>query len=193
MLLSVLPVGPGLALKSILPFKISLISFLFGHLVLEAEVLFWLLQDEIFTHRYLHSPAGVLLASLIAAPVGLIAGNAFVRLWNKRRTSDTHPLTYIMATTGPFGHWFSAFAGASATLAINAATFFDVQPLTPFRNDNPLLGSVPEFMLDVYAGSLALGGVTAMLASRILLMIPLFKQLIRSRNHPASSSSKTSE
>lgn len=134
--------GPGMAIKAILPEKFSLMVFGWSQIVMDIEPLIQIARGEENWHGVTHNLAGAVLLGVLAAASGKYLVEWGVRLLSlgRRRISIPWRAALLTGWIGSFSH-----------VLIDAFLHRDMQPLWPFWTGNPLLGlSVPWGQVEMF-------------------------------------------
>ena len=123
--------GPGAALHSAAPRKISFLSFCAANVLIDFESLYYLRRGDYPVHRFFHTFVGATIA--IAATVALfllakkcLAKTRFPNLfWWK-------DLVWLPVITG-------AVLGGYSHILLDGIMHRDIHPLAPFSDANPFL------------------------------------------------------
>lgn len=126
--------GPGLALHSLAPKQISLLSFCAVNVLIDLESLYNLVNRRFPVHAFFHTYVGATL--VIVATIGLFC---FARWFAIRiRAPDVggwRELTLRQVCVG-------AMLGGYSHVVLDSVMHRDIQPLVPFDRSNPILGLI---------------------------------------------------
>lgn len=149
-----LHMGPGLALKSVLQARFSLLVFGWAQIVMDLQPLYAMVTGRGALHGITHTYAGATVLAGIAALSGRYLGT-----WGLRRIGETRflPIGWTAATTG-------ALVGTWSHVLLDSLMHFDIQPWAPFAAGNALQHRVPLEALHLFClGSGLAGGLACLL------------------------------
>ncbi|MBK6630616.1 MAG: hypothetical protein IPG33_05970 [Betaproteobacteria bacterium] len=128
--------GPGALIKAAAPRHVSWTTFALanGLIDLEPILLFFLTGEP--AHRFFHTLPGATLAALAAAWPGRIAGEAWLRFWNRQLSPAQAGWLGCPATISSKQAFIGALLGAWSHLALDMAMHVDVTPLARPRNQS---------------------------------------------------------
>jgi membrane-bound metal-dependent hydrolase YbcI (DUF457 family) len=144
--------GLGVLGKAVRPARFSLSAFVMTQVLIDAEVLYFILRNEYPMHRALHSLWGGLLAGLVVA-LGLLV----VRRFLPPAWSSLPLISRDLSTTSLFIG--GIFGGLSHSMLDNIM-HRDVLPLYPFEAQSGLHGIVSADVLHI---GLTLCGIAGIL------------------------------
>lgn len=155
--------GPGAAIHSAAPQRISFIAFCAANVLIDVEPLVYMVTDDPPLHRFFHTYVGALI----------VAAGTLVLFLLAKRIARRLPLPDVLGWRGL--EWPAVAAGALlgtlTHIALDSIMHADIRPLAPFSQANALYALVPIGPLQwacVAAGILgaAVLGVRALLAKR---------------------------
>ena len=155
--------GPGLAVKSLLGRRFSLMVFGFSQVLIDIEPLVRIIRGDAVLHGLTHTYAGATLIAIAAVFVGRPVCR-FVLSAMRPRDVPAAVLTDISWSAASAG----AFVGAYSHVALDSIMHADMQPLWPMAASNPLLGILPVGSLHVVC--LVSGAVGAVLVGGRMLL-----------------------
>jgi membrane-bound metal-dependent hydrolase YbcI (DUF457 family) len=126
--------GPGALLHSVAPKQVSFLSFCAANVIIDLESLYNLLHHRHPVHAFFHTCVG---ASLVIAVVALLFLSC---RWTARRFLPPDKLHWRRLTSMQV--LIGAALGAYTHVILDSVMHQDIQPLSPFSSDNPLLGIV---------------------------------------------------
>jgi hypothetical protein len=143
--------GVGFLAKGALPERVSLSAFVASQVIIDCETAYYLMQHDWPVHRWCHT-------FLIGPPVGLLAGGAVWAGWlllgpflrNLRGRPGSSESALWPSLLG-------GFIGGATHPLLDGIMHWDVKPLWPFRESNPLLHALS--VLELHALCLALAAV----------------------------------
>ena len=135
--------GPGLLFKGIVPKHFSWTAFVVAQIVIDAEVLYFIVRQQYPLHQTFHTLIGASIA-------GIIAAFMIISLyWLVTRTAANSPLrsnrfwtsicTEFSSTSGVL---IGSISGGITHLLFDSLIYPDVKPFWPFSEANPFLGFV---------------------------------------------------
>ena len=121
--------GPGLLIKSVIPNKFSLISFIFVNVVIDFESLYYILTQQYPYHRFFHTYLGVIVPILISLTCLFLFArfpkNTLFLGELPKEFSKTSILTGVII-------------GGLSHICLDSIMHDDIRPLDPFSSDNNL-------------------------------------------------------
>jgi hypothetical protein len=129
-----LHLGPGLALKGLIPKHFSLSVFALANVSMDIEPLYRMWHIQAPLHGFSHTLTGALLIATGSALMGRKAVEAGWRLYQQFDGGSEEPvrLTSMQAWTG-------ALLGTGSHLLLDAVMHADMRPFAPLAEANPLL------------------------------------------------------
>ena len=134
--------GPGAAIKALIPQYFSLTVFTLVQFIIDAEVVYLYFVKSEVTHRYLHSYAGASAVVLFCVIFGKHIAQLWLKLWNKLIAPGRHSRLYINDSVGFKSVLYAAIFGAYFHIFIDSLIYSDMQPLYPWSSENGLYGTV---------------------------------------------------
>jgi membrane-bound metal-dependent hydrolase YbcI (DUF457 family) len=126
--------GPGAAIHAVAPKHVSFLAFCMANVLIDVEPLYYMLSDQYPIHRFFHTYIG---ATVVAA-ITVIIFAVFLRFasrWRLPNFCEWQVLTFLAVTLG-------AAIGAYSHIVLDSLMHYDMTPLAPFSNANPLLQAV---------------------------------------------------
>lgn len=135
--------GPGLLFKGIVPKHFSWTAYVAAQIVIDAEVLYFIIRQQYPLHRTFHTLIGASIA-------GMISAFMIISLyWLVTRTVATSPLRINKFRTlictdfsSAHGVLISSGIGGITHLLFDSLIYPDVKPVWPFSEANPFLDFV---------------------------------------------------
>lgn len=152
--------GPGAALHALSPKCISFLAFCAANVLIDIEVLYFMLTRQYPLHRFLHTYIG---ASLIVA--GTLALFAASR-WLAARVSLPNPFEWQQLTPWPVV--LGAATGAYSHIVLDSIMHADIAPFAPFSDVNPMLDAVPLGALQGFCLAAGMVGLSVIGIRRLL-------------------------
>lgn len=130
-------------IKAIAPNKFSWSVFCLTNILIDLEPITCFLVTLEPRHMFFHTIIGATLIATLAATFGRKFCEMAIDIWNeelngspeeKRLTCDRH----ISKTAA----WVGSFLGAWTHLLLDSFMHFDIKPLSPFTDANPLLNVI---------------------------------------------------
>lgn len=148
--------GPGLAIHSASPRKISFLSFAAANIVIDLEPAYYILTQQDPLHRFVHSYAGATLAILATIALAMLTLRlaALIRLPN---LFNWRQLTTRQLVLG-------ALWGGYSHIVLDSFMHADMQPFAPLFADNALHGLIS---IDVLHSFCVVSGAAGLLVLAI--------------------------
>jgi hypothetical protein len=145
-----LHMGPGLAIKGLIPNHFSFSIFALANVVMDIEPLYRMWRIEPPLHGVSHTLTGALLIATGSVLLGRRLVAAGWRHYEKLVEHDGEPfdITWTQA-------WLGALLGTSSHLLLDAVMHADMRPLAPFTDINPLL--MHDWMLPMHLACVMAG------------------------------------
>ena len=147
-----LHMGPGLAIKGLIPNHFSLSVFALVNVVMDIEPLYRMWRIEPPLHGLSHTLTGALVIAVGAVLLGRKALTAGWKLHEKLAGEDEE--TFRMSWTQA---WIGALLGTGSHLLLDAVMHADMRPFAPFTDKNPLL--MHEWVLPLHLACVLAGMV----------------------------------
>ncbi len=123
--------GPATLAHAIAPKQVSFLSFCVANVLIDIEPLYYLLHGEFPLHRFFHTYMGATL--IVAATCSLFW---LIPTIAQRFRLSLHPAPYPLT---PRRILLGAMLGSYSHILLDSIMHGDIQPLAPWRADNPLL------------------------------------------------------
>ncbi|SFF51239.1 hypothetical protein SAMN05518865_10171 [Duganella sp. CF458] len=152
--------GPGAALHTIAPKRVSFIAFCTANVLIDVEPLYYMRTEQFPLHRFFHTYLGATLIVLLTV-VLFIAARAIANHIRLPNLFGWRELGMANVTIG-------AALGSFTHIVFDSIMHSDIMPLAPFSNSNPLLRAIPLDTLHwlcVLAGAI---GITILLSRKLL-------------------------
>ena len=148
--------GPGAAIHSAAPKRISFISFCVSNVLIDIEPLYYMVNDDPPLHRFFHTGLGATLVAVATIAV-FLAAKSFARRFRLPNFLDWQKLSLYPVAVG-------AFIGTYSHIGLDSLMHADIRPFAPFSESNPLLGviSIPALEAACVVAGL-IGGVVLLL------------------------------
>jgi membrane-bound metal-dependent hydrolase YbcI (DUF457 family) len=154
-----LHLGPAAVLKAVAGPHFSFMVFGGTQVLMDIEPLVRIVRGDTTLHGITHTFLGATGIALLAAFIGGPITNLVLRWWN----SSVSPSSLLFARELPVRRhavWIAAFVGAWSHVALDGLMHADMQPLWPWRLDNPWLHAIPVGRLhQICFITAALGGL----------------------------------
>ena len=133
----------GVAVKAIKPKYFSWTVFVLVNIAIDTEALYYLIITGIASHRIFHTLIGATIIAIICATLGkyicelglkvlnYILLSRVTLFWFNRNTKINHTAA-----------WSGAFIGAYSHIFLDSFVNIDMRPLSPFSDQNLLLGLI---------------------------------------------------
>lgn len=137
-----LHLGPGLIIKGLAGRHISITSFAVAQIVMDIEPLVGMVRGSEILHGPTHTYSAAIFLAVVATGIALLLCPHVLRRWNKELSflraswlATREPLTttsiIVGAATGTLSHIF-----------LDSIMHDDIQPLSPWSNQNDLHGII---------------------------------------------------
>jgi hypothetical protein len=137
-----LHLGPGAALKALLPSHFSFTVFALAQVLIDLEPLaFWIFAGDPL-HPYLHSVAGATLVAVLAYAPGRRVAEWALRLWNAQLSPAQSRWLGFDARIARGAALWGAVLGAYSHVALDGVMHADLRPFAPFSAARPWLGAI---------------------------------------------------
>ncbi len=155
-------------IKAIAPKKFSWIIFSLTNTVIDLEPITCFLITLEPRHIFFHTITGATLVAIFAATYGRKICEMAIEIWNAeiRGNYESKWLTFdknISKTSA----WTGALLGAWSHLLLDSFMHFDIKPLSPFTDNNLLLGTISVGWLHAICVGLGLIGFLLLILKRI--------------------------
>lgn len=157
-----LHLGPGLAIKGLIPRYFSLSIFAVANAAMDIEPLYRMWRVEFPLHGVSHTLLGALVIAAAAATFGRpLVETVWKLLARLSGENERFPITPLQA-------WAGALLGTGSHLMLDAIMHGDMHPFAPLTEANPLLAY--DWVLPMHLGCVLAGmaGV-ALILTRIAL------------------------
>jgi len=141
--------GPGLAIKSLLQKKFSLMVFGWSQIVIDIQPLLVILSGRGTVHGFTHTYLGATLIALFCAFSGKYLGELGLKIIRKK---EYLPISWKVA-------FISAFIGTYSHVLLDSVMHYDVIPFSPFWKSNILLSIVSVNTLNIFCLASGLIGI----------------------------------
>ncbi len=158
--------GPGAAIKAVMPAKFSFTVFCYAQVVTDLEPAYYMLRGQYPVHRFFHTYLGAALVGAFCALTGRPLCEWFLRIWPSSLLS---PLNRFYMGPGiiPWRVAFlTAFVGTYSHVFLDSVMHADIAPLRPFTTANPMLHLVNILLLHLLCVVLGAVGTLVMLGRR---------------------------
>jgi|TARA_B110000967_G_scaffold59305_1_gene60807 membrane-bound metal-dependent hydrolase YbcI (DUF457 family) len=142
-------IGPGLAIKSLMQKKFSLMVFGWSQIVIDIQPLIVILSGKGNIHGFTHTYLGATLIALFCAFSGKYLGEIGLKIIRKK---EYLPISWKVA-------FISAFIGTYSHVLLDSVMHYDVIPFSPFWKSNILLSIVSVNTLNIFCLASGLIGI----------------------------------
>lgn len=130
-------------IKAIAPNKFSWAIFCLTNILIDLEPITCYLITLEPRHMFFHTIIGATLVAIVAATYGRNLCKVAIDIWNEEIRGKPEEKwlasdSYINKTAA----WVGAILGAWSHLLLDSFMHFDIKPLSPFSNENVLLGTL---------------------------------------------------
>ena len=146
-------------LKAIAPHKFSWSVFALVNIAIDIEPITYFLITLNPAHRFFHTIIGATLIAVLCATFGRRLCEVTIGIWNDEIKSK-----WLTSEAGisKVAAWSGALIGAWSHLLLDSFMHDDIQPLSPFSDQNILLGMMPIATLHTICLASGLIGLVAM-------------------------------
>ena len=152
--------GPGAAIHSIAPKRISFLAFCLANVLIDFEPLYYMVTGQYPLHRFFHTYIGATIITLATALILFAA----LKLNQKVRL----PNLFQWKNLTPPPIWLGAAIGSYTHIIFDSVMHPDIVPLSPFSNANPLYQLVSLGHLYLFCLFSALLGLVVIGVRRLL-------------------------
>jgi hypothetical protein len=160
--------GPAIALKALMPAYFSLSVFALSQILIDLEPLYFTITDQPPLYRFFHTYAGAGVICLICIVIGKPVGQLWIHGWNKLISPGHHSRLHGNDKIPFKATVIAAFIGAFSHVFLDSIMYADVHPLSPWSEQNHMLGTLN--LLALHFGLIALGTVGAFWLVLMVLM-----------------------
>lgn len=136
----------GASVKSMFPRYFSWSVFTLTNILIDTEVLYYLITTGEFSHKFFHTILGASLIAIICATLCKPVCELGLRIWNNNLQNETSLKNLRWLNTGvkinTSSSLIGAFTGAYTHLILDSVMHADIAPLSPFTNINNILGII---------------------------------------------------
>ncbi len=139
--------GPGIVLKALLQSSFSLMVFGWSQIVMDIQPLLVLISGKGHLHGFTHTYIGATLLAIFSALSGKYASEFGLLALGINKQGHLK-ISWVIA-------FLSAFIGTFSHVLLDSIMHADVEPFSPFTNDNTFLGLISVSALHkvcVYSG-----------------------------------------
>lgn len=145
--------------KAIAPRKFSWAVFVLVNVLIDVEPITYFLITLNPEHRFFHTIIGATLIAVLAAVYGRRFCELAISIWNSEIKSK-----WLIAdiSISNVAAWSGALIGAWSHLLLDSFMHDDIKPLSPFTDNNVLLGTIPIATLHTICVASGFIGLAAM-------------------------------
>ncbi|ABA57879.1 conserved hypothetical protein [Nitrosococcus oceani ATCC 19707] len=147
---TIIHLGLGVQMKSVVPQYFSFPVFVFTQLAIDMEAFYFLLQNESPVHRFLHTYIGATLIAFLAILIGRPLCQWGIGLWNARLKEKHYHWLYITPRISWKAAATAAIFGAYSHVLMDSIMHADIQPFAPFSLINGFWGAISNFHLHMF-------------------------------------------
>ena len=151
--------GPGAAIKAIMPRHFSFSVFCLAQIVTDCETGYHLVRGEWPLHRWLHTYAGASVVAGLCVLIGRPFRRAAVRLWHLWRSAPFKRYLSVSDDTSFVSTVMGAFLGTYSHVFLDSLMHGDIEPFWPWSTANPLYHFINIFVLHALCLLLGIIGV----------------------------------
>ena len=148
----------GTAAKSITPKYFCFSTFALTNILIDSEVLYYLLATGIPSHKFFHTLFGVTLIGIFVGMFCKPICEFGLRVWNKTFRMEKFSWFRTEVKIQTFAAWSGALIGAYSQLILDSIMHRDMSPFSPFSDYNGLQRIISVSTLhDLCTGLFVLG------------------------------------
>mgnify|MGYP001207067762 CR=1 FL=1 len=133
-------------IKSFFPKYFSWSVFALTNIIIDTEVLYYLLTTNIPSHKFFHTIIGASIIAIICSTLGKPVCEFGLRIWNDNLQNEKTMKNLVWLKTNKkitfVSSWCGAFTAAYLHLLLDSFVHFDIAPLAPFTNQNYFLDMI---------------------------------------------------
>ncbi|MDD5057678.1 MAG: DUF4184 family protein [Sideroxydans sp.] len=153
--------GPGVAIHSVAPKRVSFLAFCVANVLIDVEPLYYMLTDSMPLHRFFHTAIGATLVAI--ATVLLFAAYRWF-------TESTWMPDIFERRTPEFSAVVAgAVLGTYSHILLDSMMHSDAHPFAPFSDANPLLNLVSYDALHWACAISGILGIAVLAIRRFIL------------------------
>lgn len=139
--------GPGIAIKAVAGRHFSLISYGIAQVAMDIEPLIRMKRGDVLLHGFTHTYAFAFLLAVIVTLISYPLIKPILDRWNKE--VNHYHLTWMAETTPlrPMPVIIGAFVGTISHVALDSILYHEMQPLSPWSEENGLIGLMSNNLL----------------------------------------------
>jgi membrane-bound metal-dependent hydrolase YbcI (DUF457 family) len=151
--------GAAFAIKPAARQHFSILAFGLAQIFMDLEPLMGMLNDWPRLHGWSHTVAGALLIGVATASIAIPLLPTFLRFFHRKASS---PLGWLFDPCPPsrMAIWTGAMVGSLSHIVLDGLIHYDMTPLAPVSQLNPIVGWLEHDM--VYGLCSILGALGAM-------------------------------
>jgi len=154
-----LHMGPGMAVKAVMPRHFSIVVFGLTQIAIDLEVLRHMVRHEHPFHAFWHTYLGASIVALVLTVVGKPTSQWIKAIWNRIAANCRDvDLTVAIPTTWT-ASFLGAFVGAFSHIVLDSLYHPDSEPLQPWSAANRLKGLVNPHSVNFVCIVLGLAGL----------------------------------
>jgi hypothetical protein len=154
-----LHMGPGIAVKAVMPRYFSIVVFGLTQIALDLEVLWHMARHDYPFHTFWHTYLGATIIAAVLTVLGKPSSQWIKAMWNRiaAKCRDVD-LTVSTPTT-----WVASFIGASvgaySHILLDSLYHPDIEPLQPWSASNCVFGVLDPNGLEVVCVLIGIAGL----------------------------------
>ena len=137
--------GAALIVKPATQKHFSLITFGVAQMAMDVEPLIGMARNSEILHGPTHTFIGAIIIAMLVALVSPYICRPILRRYNKEANAYNLGWLSEPVESSRMAIWSGAFFGTISHIVLDSAMHYDIQPLAPFSNANPLANIIsPE-------------------------------------------------
>lgn len=130
--------GLGMLVKAVIPSWFSITAFGYSQILIDLEPLYYMITDDPPLHRFFHTYIGALVVGLIAFISCSKVCEPLLKFWNSRLSETQAKWLAVKTDISMSVAFVSCMVGTLSHIALDSFVHGDIQPLSPFQENNPL-------------------------------------------------------
>jgi len=160
-------IAAGASVKAIAPRHFSWSVFTLTNIMIDYEPLYYHFTEGMLYHKFFHSIFGATIFAVVCATLGKPLCEYGLKLWNNSLAPEDKRWLGSGIKISHLSAWTGAIIGAYSHLILDSIMHMDIKPLSPFTDENQLLGILGMMELHILCLVLLLGGLLIYIYKKI--------------------------